>query len=129
MPLPVTSLYAALLALIFIVLTGMVGYARSKTTIALGDGGDPGLVVANRRQMNFVESVPLALVLIAMVELNGGSAPWLHVLGGVLLVARLVHPFGLNMVSAKSIARGLGSGGTLLVLFAAALTLLWQVLR
>ena len=129
MPLPVTSIYAALLALIFIVLTGMVGFARSKTTIALGDGGDPGLIVANRRQMNFVETVPLALLLIAMVELNGASATWLHVLGAVLLVARVVHPFGLNVITAKTPARGIGAFGTLLVLLAAAVTLFWQVLR
>lgn len=129
MPLPVTSLYAALLALVFIVLTGLVGFARSKTTIALGDGGDPGLVVANRRQMNFVENVPLALVLMAMIELNGGSTTWLHVLGVFLLVARVVHPFGLNVITAKSLARAIGAFGTLLVLLAAAGTLLWQVLR
>lgn len=126
MPMHVTSLYAALLALVFVVLTAMVGYARSKTTVALGDGGDPGLIVANRRQMNFVENVPLALLLIALIELRGGNTTWLHVLGGVLLVARLVHPFGINTVTAKTIPRAAGATGTLLVLLAAALTLLWQ---
>ena len=126
MPLVTTSLYAALLALVAVVLTGMVGYARSKTTIALGDGGDPGLVVASRRHMNFVENVPLALLLIAMVELDGGSRTWVHVLGGTLLVARLVHPFGINLETAKTWQRGVGAFATLIVIVAAAGTLLWQ---
>ena len=126
MPLPITSLYAALLALVYVVLMGAVGYARSKTTVALGDGGDRGLVEASRRHMNFVESVPLALLLIGLVELNGGSSTWLHVLGGILLAARLVHPFGITAVTAMTAARGAGATGTLFVVLAAALTLLWQ---
>jgi uncharacterized protein len=126
MSLPITSLYAAPLALVYVALMGAVGYARSKTTVALGDGGDRGLVEASRRHMNFVENVPLALLLIALVELNGGSSTWVHVLGGVLLVARLVHPFGITNQTATTIPRGAGATGTLFVIAAAAITLLWQ---
>ncbi len=126
MLLATTSLYAALLAIVYLVLNGMVGFARSKTTIVLGDGGDPGLIVASRRHMNFVENVPLALILIALIEASGGSSTLVHVLGGSLLVGRLIHPFGINLVSAKTWQRGAGIGLTLLVILIAALTLLWQ---
>ena len=128
MPLPITSIYAALLTLILIVLVGAVGRARSHGGPSLGPG-DTNLLVADRRHMNFVESVPLALLLIALVEANGGPKGWVHALGAVLLVARIIHPFGLDAKRANTAARGAGAGGTFLVLLAAAITLLWQALH
>lgn len=129
MPLPVTSLYAGLLALMCIILSGMVGQLRGNAKVSLGDGGNRDLVVANRRHMNFVENVPLALLLIALVELNGASKTWVHVLGAVLLIARIIHPFGLSMDKMMMPARIAGAAATIIVLLAAAITLLWQVAR
>jgi uncharacterized protein len=98
LPILVTSLYAALLAILCMVLAGRVGALRGKKkTISLGDGGDPELIAANRRHMNFVEYVPLALILMALAELNGGSKTMIHAFGAILLVARVINAFGIDV--------------------------------
>ena len=94
MPVPITALYAALLGLVMIVLQLLVGRQRLDTDVSLYDGGHPALAVAIRRHANWAEHVPFALILLALIELNGASAVWLHGLGATLLVARIVHPFG-----------------------------------
>ena len=66
----VTGLYAALLAIVGIVLTAMVGQMRGRTKISLGDNGRRELIVANRRHMNYVENVPLARSLYATVDID-----------------------------------------------------------
>lgn len=123
---PVTAGYAGLLALVGLVLMQLVGRERLRTGVSLGDGGAAALTVAMRRQANFVESVPLALVLLALVELNGAPPLWLHALGATLLIARIVHPFGLETATSQRMPRFLGAVATVLVVFAAAVTALWQ---
>lgn len=127
MSVPVVSLYAALLAIVALTLAGLVGALRGKKkTISLGDGGDPDLLVAMRRQTNFVEYVPLALLLIALVELNGGAKTLIHGLGAVLVAARIIHPFGLDAKKMNTLPRFIGTLGTFAVTVVAAGTLFWQ---
>lgn len=125
MSLAITSIYAALLALIYLVLLGNVGRVRSKVGPSIGPGS-AALLIADRQHMNFVESVPLAILLVALVEASGAPHGWVHALGAVLLVARIVHPFGINNEKMNTLARGIGAGGTFLVILGAAITLLWR---
>ena len=60
----VTPLYAALLALWFVVLSLHVIRCRREARVSLGDGGNGRLQRAIRAQANFAEYVPLALVLL-----------------------------------------------------------------
>jgi uncharacterized membrane protein YecN with MAPEG domain len=129
MGLAITGLYAGLLAIIMVVLLGNVGRLRSKKGVALGDNGDSDLIIANRQHMNFIECVPLALILLAVVEANGASRGWVHALGILLLVSRLIHPFGITPVTMNTTCRIVGSGGTILMVVAAAITALWQFFR
>jgi hypothetical protein len=128
MLLQVTALYTALLGIIGLVLWGLVGKARVDAKISLNDGGIKPLVEANRRHMNWVENVPFILLLIATVELNGGAKNWLHVMGGVLLISRLIHPFGVNADNMMMWQRFVGATGTAIVALAAIVTLLWQLI-
>jgi uncharacterized protein len=121
---PITGVYAALQAFLAIALTAPVGQLRSKTNVSLGSGGNPALEVAIRRHANWAEHVPLALLLMALLELNGGGAGLLHGLGAALLVARILHPFGLKADNMRVPLRGIGAGGTLLVTLVAAIALL-----
>jgi uncharacterized protein len=129
MPVLITSLYAGLLAIVCIALSAPVGLMRGKKNIALGDHGDAEMTVAIRRHANFTEYVPLALVLMALVELNGGPKTLLYILGAVLVVARIVHPFGLDTTNLNKWQRIAGTAATLIVTGAAAVTLLWQYFR
>jgi uncharacterized membrane protein YecN with MAPEG domain len=128
MSLTITGLYAGLLAIVMVVLLGMVGRLRGEKKVSLGDNNDRDLIIANRRHMNFVECVPLALILLAVVEANGAPRGWVHALGIVLLVSRLIHPFGIKVDSA-SVWRTVGAGGTVLMILATAITAIWQFVR
>src|SRR5262249_19591418 len=99
MPLPVTSIYAAALGLLSIILGMGAGSLRGKLKTAVGDGGNEALQRAVRRHGNFIEYTPLALLFIAMIELNGAPPIWVHALGASLLAARVAHPFGIGSVS------------------------------
>ena len=124
--LPITALFAILLTLIGSYLAFRAGSLRGREKISIGDGGNEQLLLEMRRHGNFSEFVPLALILMAIVELNGGNAALLYGCGALLVVARILHPIGLKPGAGglNNPMRGLGAGGTLLatatLLFAAA---------
>ena len=126
MIIPITALYAALLVAVFVVLSVRIGLARGKTGISMLDGGNAQVLVDMRRHGNFIEHVPLLLVLMAIIEVNEGSAVFLHVVGIALVVCRIAHPFGLRHDRAQTPMRMLGAGGTFLVTIALGLGVLWQ---
>jgi len=127
-PVPITGLYAGIQAIIAFVLVAPIGRMRGQLGISLSDGSNPALTVAVRRHANWAEHVPFALLLIGLLELNGGSHGLLHALGGGLFVARVAHPFGLRAETMRSPLRGIGALGTLLITLIAALALLWKLL-
>ena len=87
-----TLLYASLLGILIVVLGLRVSLRRRRHHVSLGDGGDPQLTFRIRALGNFVEYVPFAILLTALVELSGGRAAVLHGIGSVLLVARISMP-------------------------------------
>lgn len=113
---PITALYAAPLGFVGLVLAARAGSLRGKLKVAAGDGGHEQLLRNSRAHANFTEYVPLILVLMALYELNGGQATWLHGLGAALLAARIAHPFGIANVASP--ARFFGAAVTALVLLA-----------
>ena len=68
---------------------------RAKTGISILHGDNMELAEKVRRHQNFVEYVPIALILIGFLELNGSNAIFLHVLGASLVVVRVAHAKGL----------------------------------
>ncbi len=88
---PITSIYAALLGLIFVAITLRIALTRNARKLSLGDGGDREFNKLIRGQANFTESTPIALILILLLELQGTSAITLHTLGIALLAGRLSH--------------------------------------
>jgi uncharacterized membrane protein YecN with MAPEG domain len=93
---PITALYAGLQALLGFALSMGIGPTRGKLGISIGDGGNPDLLLKIRRHGNWAENVPFALLLIALLELNGAGSTLLHGLGATLLIARIAHPIGLK---------------------------------
>src|SRR5688572_21608344 len=98
-PMIVTPLYAALLTLWFVVLSLRVIRRRRAAKLSLGDGGDMLLQRAVRGQANFAEYVPLALLLLAVIELSRFSIYLVHALGIVLVIARLLHGYAMGFRS------------------------------
>ena len=93
---PITALYAGLLGLLILVLAFRVVAVRRATEIGLGDGGNALLLSRIRIHGNAAEYVPLALLLMLMLELNGASPTFLHGLGIALVIGRLAHAQGLT---------------------------------
>jgi uncharacterized membrane protein YecN with MAPEG domain len=128
MPVPITALYAALQGVLMIALEVPIGRLRAQTQTSIQDGGNPALAVAIRRHANWAEHVPFALLLFALLELNGASRGLLHGLGASLLAARIAHPIGLHATEIGRPLRGVGALGTLLVTLVAIVALLGQTL-
>lgn len=124
----ITGFYAALLALVVTALGFQVGSRRNKTGISILHGEDMELATRIRRHANFTENVPLALLLMAAIELGGASATLLHGLGGSLLVLRILHPIGLHHDNMRHPLRAVGAAGTVLVTLIAAGVAAWQYL-
>ncbi len=94
----ITPLYAALIALIFVVLSVRTLFLRRRLGIAIGTGEDPALTRAMRVHSNFAEYVPLALILFYFLEAETGADLWIHVLGVSLIIGRLLHAYGVSQV-------------------------------
>ncbi len=92
------------------------GKMRGEKGISVGDGGDIDLRLAMRRHANFVEYVPLMLILIALLELNKVDGTVIHVMGATLVGVRASHAWGMQPDDARGIFRFIGAVGTMLLL-------------
>ncbi len=121
---PITGLYAAVAALLYAALSLRVVRLRVALRQPLGDGGSEPLARAVRAHAHFAEYVPLALVLLLLLELARLPAPVLHGYGLLLLASRLVHVVGLTRVPENVAWRLVAMVITLHLLAGAALALL-----
>ena len=125
----VTPIIAVALTIIFIKLSFAVIGLRRKNKVGLGSGGHEDLERAIRTQGNFAEYVPIGIILIACLELNG--APWwLVVIPGIaLIIGRLIHAKGMNTPPPDFSRRVLGMKFTFFTLIAlVVLNLGWSLL-
>jgi uncharacterized membrane protein YecN with MAPEG domain len=123
----VAAAYAALFGLIATVLTARVIMNRVRSGIQAGDGGDAALARAIRAHANFAEQVPLALLLLVLVDGLGVGAPIVHALGATLVVARLANALGLSRSLGPTPPRQAGAALTLLVIVAASLLIFYRL--
>jgi uncharacterized membrane protein YecN with MAPEG domain len=124
----VTAIFAAILGLLAALLTLNVIVNRVRLRVESGDGGLPAMGQAIRAHANFAEHVPLALLLIAAVEMLG-TARWLVILlGVVLLVARLLSALGLARSLTGTPPRQAGAALNLIVTIAASVLILYGAL-
>lgn len=124
MSLATTSLYAAILALLYVVLAGLVIRQRFKHRIGLGTGKELQLLQTVRMHGNFAEYVPFLLILVALLELQQSPVWQLHLVAGLTLAGRLLHAIGLWRSSGTSVPRFLGMISTFAALILGAVLLL-----
>lgn len=126
----VTAGYGALLALVYVALSFWVVYGRTSFRVIHGDGGNERLNRRIRAHANFAEYVPLILLLCAFLEASGADRFTMNALLFPLLVARIVHPFGMiapENSRQQVLCRASGTLITWLVLIVVALLLLVRV--
>ena len=124
----VTPLYAGLLALWLLVLSIRVIRRRGSEKILIGDGGNASMARLIRGHANFTEYVPLALLLMLMLEMSHFSIYVLHGLGIVLLIARLLHGYALSFTSHFMFGRVAGASLTFLVIGIEAVLCIYQAI-
>ena len=112
----ITLLYASLCTILVVFLAIRVVLWRFKHKIGIGDGGDKELLKRMRAHGNAVENMPLALILLGGMELNGYSGTIIHSFGAVLFASRVAHAIGLSMSSGTSVGRFAGSAFTWLLM-------------
>lgn len=120
----VTSTYAVILAVMMFVLWLQVTKYRSATGISINHGDDIALAERIRRHGNFIEIVPMVLILMALSEAAGTAPLYLHAAGILLVAGRVLHPFGLRHDNAAAMGRILGNTGGLLALLIVVVTLI-----
>jgi len=122
----ITGLYAGVLALMLVPLSFRVIRLRYRKHIGILDGGDREMACAMRAHGNFTEYVPLSLILMALVEINGAPLFLVHLFGAVLVGGRALHAIGLSRSPAASRPRVAGMIATFAVLISAGATAITQ---
>ena len=92
----ITLIIAAALGLLNVWLGARVIRWRYSRRISLGHGDVPEMEARCRAHANFNEYVPIALILMGLIEMNVGTSRWLWAIGALLVVARVLHPFGMD---------------------------------
>ena len=113
---PITALYAAICGLFIAAMVLHVATLRRRFRVGIGDGGERQLALAVRAHGNAVETIPIALILLLMLELNKGQAGVLHAFGTALIVGRFLHAFGLSRHIGISFGRFWGTITTLVTI-------------
>lgn len=131
MSIPITLMYASFFALFAIVLSFRAGSFRGKTGISVLHGEPANLELAERvrTHQNFLEYVPMILIVMGAIELTGGSNMFLYVVGDLLVIARIAHAIGLKHDRMSHPGRLIGAGGTALITVAVAGYGLWLAAR
>ena len=120
----ITLVLAAIFGLLHVIFTLRVGDYRFKSKISLGDGGDHELRNRVRAHGNFIENVPIALLLILLNDLDGAKDNTLILMGSILLIARLTHYLTIATRKLPIVMRPLSMIGTLGTILAASVMLL-----
>jgi len=125
---PITPLFIAIFALIYIVLAMGVIRLRLGSGISLGYGDHGELERSVRAHANFAEYVPFALLLLWSLEIVSYDSTLAFILGCVLLVARILHVIGIRDPERFVLMRKIGIVATFAVLLIASLRLIWLYL-
>ena len=91
----VTALYAGITTLLFAGLSVNVSRLRGKYKTALGDNSEPEVLRAVRAQGNCAEYLAILFVMLLLAELMRGDDTILHMFGGGIFLARVLHAYGV----------------------------------
>lgn len=114
----VTGIAASILGLLYVRLSlNVIGFRR-KHEVSVGDGGHEDLFRAIRAQANLAEYAPIALILIACLELNQAPIWLVALLAAAFVIGRILHPLGMKNANSPLQPRVRGMQLTLLSLLA-----------
>ncbi len=120
----ITPFYAALLGLVFVILSFRTLLLRRKLKIGIGFSDQPLLIRAISAHSNFSEYVPLTLILIFFLEIETRANLLIHILCLSLFFGRIVHAYGISQVNENYNLRSIGMILTIGVIISTSIKLL-----
>jgi hypothetical protein len=102
LPIQISALYAAIMGLFVIYMAKRVTDVRQVIKGQADESQKLSLNVARRAHGNAIEYIPIALILLALAEMNGWSVYWIHGLGSMFVLARFSHGYGFIKSAGKS---------------------------
>jgi uncharacterized membrane protein YecN with MAPEG domain len=96
MILPITMTLAGACALLTIWLAARVSRVRRQFKVSVGDGGNEALLRRIRAHGNYIETMPLTVILVGLIELAGGDGRILWAAAILYILARILHAFGMD---------------------------------
>ena len=104
----ITALYTSLLGILWFILTLHVIFGRWKYRVSLGDGQQKDLNRRIRAHANFVETVPLAVLLLWLGESHVFGTITTHVMGSMLVISRAIRLWHVDSQTQYESARWYG---------------------
>ncbi len=129
MTLPVTALTAAICGLLLIFLMFKVVGQRVRTETMFGASDDEKMKMVRGAHANLAENAPIALILLAVLELSNAHHWTLTALAALFLIGRVLHVYGMYQHHAgKTVKfRQFGVMGTALSILAMSVWTLYLV--
>ncbi|KZZ59208.1 MAG: MAPEG family protein [Oleiphilaceae bacterium] len=122
-------MYAGLLAILIIYLGYRVtAFRRAEKKSTEQNDCSVEMRCAIRAHANALENIPLALVLLFMLELQFLNPILIHVFGGMFLLGRVLHAWGLSRFDGPSFGRFYGMLLTWLAMLGMAILNIWLCL-
>lgn len=103
----ITAIYASLCALLMMWLAMRVIALRWEKRVKFGDGEQADLKSAIRAHGNAAEYIPIALILLFLLEYNGLHPLLIHMLGAAFVYGRYTHAKALLTNSLRARMKGM----------------------
>lgn len=114
--LPITAIFAFSLTFIILLLAYRVAMFRRKFRVGYGSNNNKDLEMAIGAHANAVENIPLAIVLLMLLELGHASQILLTIIACIFVLARVIHAYGLSHSIGVSFGRTYGTMATWILL-------------
>ena len=108
----ITLLYTSLITILAIFLAFKVGITRGKTNTLLGEGDSSELLQSIRSHGNLMESAPITLILLLLLEMQGVAEWKLHLIGSSFFLFRILHAYGISISRESTPYRVVGALGS-----------------
>ncbi len=95
----ITAVVAAILSVLFVMLSANVIGLRRSEKVSVGEADSETLLRAVRAHANLAEYAPITLFLIACLEINGAPRWLIAPLALVFVAGRILHPIGMKKPS------------------------------
>lgn len=125
MNLSITSAISLPLIILMVGLAGRVATLRMRHKIGLGVASNKTLARAMGAHGNAVENIPVAILLIAIAELQSANTILLSVCGGLFIIGRGMNAYGVSRYSGQSFGRYYGTILSWFIMVSLAILNIW----